>query len=111
MPPKMVDLELDNKESEKETVEAQELEKPKYPWGTSMCLEQDVIEKLGFKDLPEVGEEFIITAKVHVTGVGKRETKDEEYKNINLQMTEMSLEPFKEDGYAKLGKKIYSKKK
>lgn len=63
-----------------------------YPWGLSLSLEHDSLEKLGIKQLPTVGTEMRMTAIVKVTGVNQsaREGQDTETR-VGLQITSMQL--------------------
>lgn len=65
---------------------------PDYPYGTRIRLEKAEIEKLGLTDLPAVGEEMTVTAKVCVTMVEENYSKTNERCTVELQITEMGLE-------------------
>jgi len=67
-------------------------EEPKFPFGLRIHLEEETIEKLGMKDLPEVGGEMMLNAKVTVDSVSSHETEEDgETRSISLQITEMEL--------------------
>lgn len=71
-------------------------EGPKYPWGTSLRLEKETLDKLGMKDLPIVGDSFEICVKVRVTNVSMSENetgegKVNESQCVELQVTDMGL--------------------
>jgi hypothetical protein len=63
-----------------------------YPYGLSICLDEDSIGKLGLIALPMVGEKMTLTAKVEVRGVSMSESagrgKD---RRVELQITDMAL--------------------
>lgn len=59
-----------------------------YPWGTRINLEQDTLDKLGIKRLPNVGDELMIEAKVRVISVRESDNS----KSVELQITDMDLE-------------------
>lgn len=65
-----------------------------YPWGLSLCLNEDSLEKLGVTDLPKPGTEVTIMAKARVTGV--RMSADEgdniDRQGVDLQITDMSFD-------------------
>lgn len=70
---------------------------PKYPYGLQICLDDDALEKVGlYKDLPRVGESFMVLCKVDVVGVNERESMGGEVESsVNLQITDMAIEkPF-----------------
>lgn len=65
----------------------------KYPYGLCITLRNESLAKLGIRELPEVDEEFILTAKVVVTSVtsNDRQGKPAE-KTMELQITAMELD-------------------
>lgn len=63
-----------------------------FPWGLQIHLHEDELEKLGIKELPEVGGEISLEAKVTVTSASINETKDNGVdRSITLQITELGL--------------------
>lgn len=90
----MVDLKLTADEAKHEygPVSSDADDAPKYPYGTTLYLNEDVMKKLGMETLPAVGSEMTLTAKVKVVGVSQRERfGGEKCSNIDLQMTDMEL--------------------
>lgn len=72
-------------------------EAPKYPYGLSLNLDDDALEKLGLdEDLPEVGESFLVMCKVDVVSVISRSDQEGESEDsIRLQITDMAFDkPF-----------------
>lgn len=66
---------------------------PRYPWGLSVSLDNEVLEKLGMKELPEVGDELELLARVTVTRVSSTDQAEGgPSRDVGLQMTEMALE-------------------
>lgn len=63
-----------------------------YPWGLSLHLEVDSLEKLGMQQLPNIGQEMQLVATVKVTSVNQsaREGQDEN-RSVGLQLTHMQL--------------------
>jgi hypothetical protein len=73
-----------------------EVDRPIYPWGLAVHLDNDAIEKLGLNRLPPVGKSMFLVAKVDVTSVSEQEHKDPEgkttaHRNVALQITDMGL--------------------
>lgn len=64
---------------------------PKYPWGTSLDLDDDTLGKLGLAKLPEVGEEVAITAVAKVTRISANEDQGGMRKCLGLQITSMEV--------------------
>lgn len=112
---KLISLKLDKKESKKESPEAREIEGPRYPYGTSLYLDEVAMEKLGIAEMPEVGEECRIVATAKVTGTSSREYDGGSHKTLDIQLTEMSVEwPSEKDGEeggleSAAAKKLYPK--
>lgn len=65
---------------------------PKYPYGTTIELNKDTLEKLGMATLPQVGTQMGLAATVIVTSVSQSESVEgEPYMCVNLQITDMEL--------------------
>lgn len=68
-------------------------EAPRYPWGLSLSLDNEVLEKLGLDDLPEVDDELELVARVTVTRVSSADQAEGgPSRDVGLQITEMALE-------------------
>lgn len=87
------DMRLKDSEREHDAVVGPE-DKPKFPFGLTLHLDESSIKKLELEHMPEVGDVMTVIANVNVEEVGVRETQDGGVnRNINLQVTEMTLEP------------------
>jgi len=77
-------------------VMAESPEEPVYPYGLSISLSNESIDKLGL-EMPKVSDTAEMIAKVEVTNISKHEGSDGSVeKNIRLQITDMAfLEPEK----------------
>lgn len=69
---------------------------PRYPYGLSLQLDDDTLEKLGITDLPKVGTSMLAQITVLVTGTSQRATqltKDGETTDtcLSLQITDMDI--------------------
>jgi hypothetical protein len=69
---------------------------PQYPYGLRLNLDNAAVEKLGI-GLPKVGEKLMIEAYVDVVSVSASDSKEGMRKNIELQITDLCLEPRKEE--------------
>lgn len=70
--------------------------RPEYPYGLSISLDNDSLDKLDLKSLPGVGTEMVLEAKVKVTSASVSEYEgDGERKNMSLQITDMELKSTK----------------
>lgn len=86
-------------------------ELPKYPWGLSMHLSQEVLEKLAMSGTPPVGAEMMLSAKVIVTGYSRSERQGGEVEEcVDIQITAMDLSKSllsAEERHAKAAGKLY----
>ena len=103
-------MKLEPKESEKETVEAMEHERPMYPWGLCITLNNEslAILKKKYSDF-EPEEEIMLKARLVVTSTSCHDMMgSEKQESVSLQITEMELS---QEGYIeKRANKIYKKK-
>lgn len=86
----------------------------KYPFGLRIYLDDESLDKLGVENLPELGAEFTIQAKVRV--VSKNESRDandedgdNDYQSMDLQITALALGLKKSE--AQRASEMYSEKK
>jgi hypothetical protein len=80
-----------------------QIDGPQYPYGLRLCLDNDVIKALGFKDLPEVGQVMDLKAKVEVCSTNESESKEYGLKMyMDLQIVEMEIGKPKADPASKL---------
>jgi hypothetical protein len=64
-----------------------------YPPGCCICLTDEVLEKLGIEEMPDIGDEIHLCITGKVTGV----SSDKMGRRIELQCTEMQTEGGDED--------------
>jgi hypothetical protein len=93
---KLVSMKLDKSEQKKES-EPLAYEKPLYPWGLSIELNDDALSKLGIKKLPDVDERMTLTARVCITSVSARANADGEAKSMSLQIEALALSDVVDD--------------
>ncbi len=66
---------------------------PSYPWGASLSLDHEALEKLEITTLPAVGDVLILMAKVKVTSVSAQDSEHGKSRAVSLQITDACLEP------------------
>lgn len=87
----MINMKMSPKEA-KEWSEPSPAEAPEYPYGLSIDLSDESLAKLGITELPKVGAQLEIRAKVTVTSTSSYETQGgEPDKRVCLQITDMEL--------------------
>ena len=65
---------------------------PAYSWGTSICLDDDLLTRLGFTEPPAVGTVLTLNAKVTVTSTGVNQQQDgDKESRCEMQITDMEL--------------------
>ena len=90
---KIVDMKRSDKDKKaaKKRMEVMPSDGPDYPWGLSLNLGKDELEKLGIKDLPKVGDEFHVYAVSKVTRVHQSASEGgDDSRGIELQITHMA---------------------
>jgi hypothetical protein len=96
MAQKLVSMKIDRAaQQEKYASAVTDANAASYPYGLEVRLDNDSLEKLGIDvaDL-EVGGTLLLRAKVEITNVSKRATKESgEDQSATLQITKMCLEP------------------
>lgn len=94
------------KEENKETTASLAVDsRPEYPYGLVIELEEDGLQKLGIDTMPEVGKTVMVMARADVQSVSENKTKEGERRRLSLQITDLAIEPEKEDEGAE--KKLY----
>jgi hypothetical protein len=88
---KLVDLKLPKSKTKEGPVEVA-ADRPQYPYGLQLRLDNDTIQKLGIDDMPKVGDTFELEGKAVVTSVSQNESKGETRRSIELQLTKCCLE-------------------
>jgi len=69
-----------------------EMDAPQYPYGLSIDLDDDALEKLGITALPKVGGEMMITAKCVVKSVSSNQMQGGDAESrVCLQITDMDI--------------------
>lgn len=90
-------MKLDKQEMKEQAEPAADLiDRPCYPYGLSLRLDEDALDKLGISTLPEVDGVLMLTAKVTVTGASSNERstggdKTAKHRCLELQITDMAL--------------------
>lgn len=93
MAAKLVSMKLDKAEQKKMMEPSlAEGDRPLYPWGLSISLDSDALDKLGLAQLPDVGESYMLVAMVDVTNVSSNESEGGKSRSVGLQITDLCLE-------------------
>jgi hypothetical protein len=93
---KLKSMKIDAKEQETMSKPTALVDRPSYPWGLGLNLDNETLKKLELGGLPPVGRSMILVARVDVVNVSEHEAKGEDGKtvanrHVGLQITEMGL--------------------
>lgn len=108
----LVNVKLDRKELT-ERAEPSKVDQPVYPYGLRVQLDEDTIDKLGIRTLPEVGEPLILVARVNVISVSEnqhvegKDGKPHRHRNVELQITDLALGPNEDEKKPKAQDVLY----
>lgn len=103
----MVSMKMSKEEAKEQNECASPSDQPRYPYGLSINLDDDALEKLGIDDSVNVGDEVTITAKAMVTSKSGYQTMVGDSENsLGLQITDMEVA----GGTSKTTKTLYDKK-
>lgn len=90
----LVNMKMDPKEAEEESglLAAQVDQAPAYPYGLTISLCDESLQKLGVSAPPAVGSTVMITARATVTNVSAEQLQSgETEQRLGLQITDMAM--------------------
>lgn len=94
----MINMKMTKEETKEYTDDPSPADAPEYPYGLSIDLDDGSMEKLGITELPKVGDEMTITAKVVVTSTSSYDTQGgDPEKRVCLQITDMEMSATRAD--------------
>lgn len=90
---------MKNEPPKKETMLAEAVccgEEPAYPYGLRLCLNDEVLKKLGISTLPAINDRMVLHALVEVVSVSEYKSQEadgdtQESRSVDLQITDMEL--------------------
>lgn len=71
----------------------QAIDTPSFPYGLSLDLDKDSLQKLGFKDLPDVGEKMNVVAVGVVTSANEHKSERSSHRSITVQLQQLDVSP------------------
>lgn len=88
----MINMKMTSEEQMGYAMSTSIADQPAYPYGLRIDLNDAVVDKLGIKELPKVGDTMLITARVKVVSASESEEADgDTNKCMGLQITDMEL--------------------
>lgn len=109
----MNSMKLTSAEAKAEVSYDAESDRPEYPYGLTICLDDESLAKLGLKTLPDVGAVMYLEARVKVCSKSQYERQDGSDSNLSLQITDMELTETDDDepkDTRTAAQKVYGKK-
>lgn len=67
-------------------------DQPAYPYGLTICLDNESLTKLGITSLPDIGTPFLLVARVEVCSTSQYQSQSGADRNLSLQITDMQLD-------------------
>jgi hypothetical protein len=67
-------------------------EGPKYPYGLTISLNDEVMQKLGITEVPAIGAKLKLMAEVEVISTSQYARQEGTDKDVSLQITSMELD-------------------
>ena len=86
---KLRDMKLTRAEKSEEAEIA--TDRPDYPYGLTLSLNEESIDKLGI-ELPDVGDTFFVLAIATVRSVSEHQSDDHTSRDVSLQIEQLSLD-------------------
>lgn len=100
----MKHMKMDKQESTGAQIAMPEKDSEQYPYGLRVRLESGDLDKVGFKDMPKVGQVMVMDAKVKVISTHESASKGSKNRGIELQITHLEMDKPDEDSGAKASK-------
>lgn len=70
-----------------------ESDKPRYPWGLQLHMENDQLKALGMAEMPKIGSTMMMQCTVKVTGCREEEREGgEAERSVSMQIIEIGAE-------------------
>lgn len=82
---------------------------PEFPFGLSIHLDDESLEKLDMKKLPPIGTEMTLTAKVKVTDISAHDSENGKDRSVGFQITDMALHGKARDGEEEAAEVFFGK--
>ncbi len=83
----------EKKDDDEKCCAPMETDRPDYPWGTRLNLDDEQIVALGLSDsMPGIGVRMDMAAIVEVVGVNSEQVDGKTKHRLELQVTEMALQ-------------------
>lgn len=105
---KLTSMKIPKAKTEPSIAEAPTMDRPRYPYGLRLRLDEDQLAQLGIDELPKVGGVVTVHAKADVISVSENEhtsedRKEHKHRTVELQITDLGFDtPGGKDAAAEL---------
>lgn len=69
------------------------IDSPEYPYGTRICLDNEMLDRLGIDNLPKVGSSFAVSGIGEVISVSEHDGQDGKRRSIDIQLIRLAVTP------------------
>jgi hypothetical protein len=91
----LTDMKMSKKEAKREhAIEARD--EPRYPYGLTLNLDKNVLDKLGIDKLPEVGDEMIVAGIGVIESAHEHSRQSGKDRSVSIQLQKLEVGPLKE---------------
>ena len=107
----LIDMKLTaESKPEAKTLLSAEADRPEYPYGLRITLDDESLTKLGISELPTIDAEFTLEALACVISVSRNYIQDPsmQRRSLELQIKTLQLTPAKEQSEASHAQQLYS---
>ena len=89
---KLTDMKLPKAKRGGDTAATPVAQEREYPWGLTLNLESEALDKLGMDELPEIGAEVKLHAVGRVTRIGEAASEGNETRSVEIQIIRLALD-------------------
>lgn len=90
---KPVHMKMEPRDPEKDSTLEKAAQGPRYPYGLTIHVDQDELEKLGLDTLPAVGTVCELEGKGKVTNISASADDSGKRKSLTIQITHLAIDP------------------
>ena len=83
------------------------LDRPDYPYGLEINIDNDTFKKLGLKEAPKAGAVYMVLAKSTVENIHQSKHNNEDRITLTLQITDLDIKPEEKEDSRKTESVLY----
>lgn len=82
-----------SKKERKASSHEKAFEEPAIPHGLTINLDDESLDKLGFKDVPNVGDRMVVAAIGTVKSVSQHDSKRNKNRDVSIELDKLDVSP------------------